>query len=254
MRNSAVPSSALTLRRFTETRDTNRFSIGEVLSKINPHVPVEIERRLGPPVDFSFCEGKKMADFSRRDPRDGPHSYIIIPVMIPEEDMPIEKSELEEKKEIKKNYCKYVSNAIRLSNNSLSSFNGLGRMLEAVLDNPQHLEWIDLSFNDLSNIDEGLLHYTNLKVLYLHANVIYEMREIDKLAALPRLKTLTLHGNVFDGQRGYRMYIISKVPQLQCLDFSRVTKADREKANAWCSMNTIDGGGGGSVKRRKPKK
>lgn len=54
------------------------------------------------------------------------------------------------------------------------------------------------------------------------------MSEVDKLGSLCKLQSLTLHGNPIEDMKGYRDYIISKIPQLEKLDFSKITKADRE--------------------------
>ena len=40
-----------------------------------------------------------------------------------------------------------------------------------------------------------LLEYKNIGILYLHGNEIQDLKQIEKLAALPNLKKLTLHGN-----------------------------------------------------------
>ena len=56
---------------------------------------------------------------------------------------------------------------------------------------------------------------------------------MDKLGSLHHLKTLTLHGNPIETVAGYRHYILSHVPQLQTLDFSGVTKADRRASEVW---------------------
>ena len=73
-------------------------------------------------------------------------------------------------------------------------------------------------------------------MLYLHGNSIMNLAEIDKLALLPNLITLTLHGNPIDNQKGYRQYVLAKLPSLRTLDFSRVTKADRMDALTWEKM------------------
>ena len=54
------------------------------------------------------------------------------------------------------------------------------------------------------------------------------MKEIDKLAGLCQLRSLTLHGNPIEDSKDYRNYVINKIPQLEKLDFSKITKADRE--------------------------
>lgn len=44
----------------------------------------------------------------------------------------------------------------------------------------------------------------NLSVLYLHGNSIQRLGEVNKLAILPRLRSLTLHGNPVEEEKGYR--------------------------------------------------
>jgi len=56
----------------------------------------------------------------------------------------------------------------------------------------------------VSRFFQALLEFKNLKVLYLHANYVDDITQVDKLASLPQLKTLTLHGNVIDEIKGYR--------------------------------------------------
>ena len=71
------------------------------------------------------------------------------------------------------------------------------------------LEWLDVSHNLISTIDEGLLFFTSLKSVYLHANKIASFKEVEKLARLSNLQTLTLHGNPIAGSlQTYRMYCI----------------------------------------------
>ncbi|XP_028655197.1 leucine rich repeat containing 51 isoform X2 [Erpetoichthys calabaricus] len=95
------------------------------------------------------------------------------------------------------------------------------------------LSWIDLSFNDLSTIEPVLTSFKDLKVLYLHGNGIPKMSEVDKLAVLPHLQNLTLHGNPIEGEKGYRNYVITVLPHLKNLDFSGVTKQERGMAKLW---------------------
>jgi len=47
----------------------------------------------------------------------------------------------------------------------------------------------------------------------------------------------------------FRQYIIHVIPQLQYLDFCRITQADRDKAATWKSLKLI-----GTKERRKKKK
>lgn len=78
-----------------------------------------------------------------------------------------------------------------------------------------------------------LLQYPKLKILYLHANSIEKLSEIDKLAALPELINVTLHGNPIENIRGYRQHIIFMLPHLKTLDFTAITNQDRSDALTW---------------------
>lgn len=198
-----------------------------------------------------------MKDMTKAEPREGPRPYLFIEVSSPQGEMDAVsvvttvKSIMppEEEEEEKPVHIKYCSKAIRLCNNYLDSFDGFTTSLQAVLEDPSDLEWIDLSFNHLGGIDKVLLEYKNVKVLYLHGNDIEDIKEINKLAGLPFLKTLTLHGNLIEGVKGYRQYVIQALPRLEFLDFSRITKADREKATNWKKMKLV-----GDFKKKKKKK
>ncbi|XP_062822891.1 leucine-rich repeat-containing protein 51 isoform X3 [Anolis carolinensis] len=82
-----------------------------------------------------------------------------------------------------------------------------------------------------------LTTYYNLHNLNLHGNSIQSLSEVDKLAVLPHLRSLTLHGNPIEEEKGYRSYVVSTLPNLKSFDFSGVTKQDRSTANVWRRMN-----------------
>ena len=63
-----------------------------------------------------------------------------------------------------------------------------------------------------------------------------KLSEVDKLGGFLNLRTLALHGNPIESTDGYRQYVLSRVPQLKCLDFSTVTKSDRVTADVWKRM------------------
>ncbi|XP_065802362.1 leucine-rich repeat-containing protein 51 isoform X3 [Muntiacus reevesi] len=109
--------------------------------------------------------------------------------------------------------------------------------LRPLLEHPENLAWIDLSFNDLTSIDPVLTTFFNLSVLYLHGNSIQRLGEVNKLAVLPRLRSLTLHGNPIEEEKGYRQYVLCTLPRITTFDFSGVTKADRTTAEVWKRMN-----------------
>lgn len=48
------------------------------------------------------------------------------------------------------------------------------------------------------------------------------------LRGLPKLLTLTLHGNPIENIPDYHSYVVSMLPQLENLDFSPVLKSERQ--------------------------
>ena len=96
---------------------------------------------------------------------------------------------------------------------------------------------------------QALLQLPNLTMIYLHGNNIKRLKEVDKLVALTRLKSLSLHGNPIESVSGYRQYIVTHIPQLQTVDFSGVTKADRKVSDVWVKMMI----GKDSKETKKPK-
>ncbi|XP_077154996.1 leucine-rich repeat-containing protein 51 isoform X2 [Ranitomeya variabilis] len=166
----------------------------------------------GPPIDLAFKCITCMEDVLQEDPREGPK--------------PIKRCE----------NGKLTSRALRLNNNTLTDLHGFGEIVEKLLSDPSQLCWIDLSFNDLPSIDPVLTSYRRLSVLNLHGNGISDLSEVHKLAALPDLRSLSLHGNPIETERGYRSYILSLLPNLKTLDFSAVTHQDRVTADVWRRM------------------
>ncbi|XP_063184245.1 leucine-rich repeat-containing protein 51 [Chroicocephalus ridibundus] len=154
---------------------------------------------LASPLDFSFCCISSIKELLRVQPRAGP---------LPPQ----------------------PTHALRLNNNSLEALGGLPPTLEQLLVTPAQLRWLDLSFNRLTAIDPVLTTFRALRSLQLHGNSISSLAEVDKLGVLPQLRRLTLHGNPMEEQRGYRSYVLSLLPHLTSLDFSGVTKQDREDA------------------------
>lgn len=75
-----------------------------------------------------------------------------------------------------------------------------------------------------------MVRFQGLKSLYLHANKIGDLKEVDKLKSLKHLTTLTLHGNPIENLPIFRHYILSKLPQLKHLNFSGISKSDRQTA------------------------
>ncbi|XP_021572238.1 leucine-rich repeat-containing protein 51 isoform X3 [Carlito syrichta] len=132
---------------------------------------------------------------------------------------------------------KSLTQSLWLNNNVLSDLKDFKQVASQLLEHPENLAWIDLSFNDLTSIDPVLTTLLNLSVLYLHGNSIQQLGEVNKLAVLPRLRSLTLHGNPMEEEKGYRQYVLCTLSRITTFDFSGVTKADRTTAEVWKRMN-----------------
>uniref|UniRef100_A0A5F4WBR3 Leucine-rich repeat-containing protein 51 n=1 Tax=Callithrix jacchus TaxID=9483 RepID=A0A5F4WBR3_CALJA len=100
---------------------------------------------------------------------------------------------------------KSLTQSLWLNNNVLNDLRDLNQVASKLLEHPENLAWIDLSFNDLTSIDPVLTTFFNLSILYLHGNSIQHLGEVNKLAILPRLRSLTLHGNPMEEEKGYRV-------------------------------------------------
>ncbi|XP_078259067.1 leucine-rich repeat-containing protein 51-like isoform X2 [Rhinoraja longicauda] len=125
---------------------------------------------------------------------------------------------------------KMKSCSLRLSHNRLSDLSGLKQLIDTLLVEPRRLFWIDLAFNNFDIIDPVLIFCINLQVLNFHGNQVGKLYEVDKLAALRHLRSLTLHGNPMELLKGYRSYTVGAIPQLKSLDYSTITKQDRSTA------------------------
>ena len=67
---------------------------------------------------------------------------------------------------------RYNSNVIRLANNNLVDTKGLYKMALDVVEYPEDIAWLDLSFNEIGAVSNDILEFPALKMLYLHGNKI----------------------------------------------------------------------------------
>ena len=98
-----------------------------------------------------------------------------------------------------------VVDGVKLCNNALTSVCGLGPALKPFLlcNLTTTLQWLDLSFNNISSLDgEALGELPNLAILNLHVNKLSTFGSVAGLAKLARLEKLTLHGNPLEEQKG----------------------------------------------------
>ncbi|KAG5885836.1 hypothetical protein JTB14_032031 [Gonioctena quinquepunctata] len=117
---------------------------------------------------------------------------------------------------------KFLSRSLWLNNNKLRNFQNLNNFVDAVLEFPAKLGWIDLSYNHITEIDPCILKFPSLKIIYLHGNCISELDQVNKLKPLVQLRSITLHGNPIANNPNYRRYVISALPQVANLDFTPV--------------------------------
>lgn len=143
----------------------------------------------------------------------------------------------EGKQSERKKKVKTVCKTILLNNNELRSIDKLYSILEFRLNFAPKLKFLDLSFNYLTTIDAEILNFNELKTLYLHGNYIYQLEEVKKLAELPEILSLTLHGNPLEQITGYRNYVLgimySKYESLKKMDSVVVTRKEKEGCYVW---------------------
>lgn len=210
----------------------------------------------GPPVDYSFKDLKTVVDLVHEAPVSGCAHHPPVP----REDSPLEyldgiigvdgestspsygRSQSYSNRTSRSPAkhaaapdlgAKLNSTSLRVCNNHLSSLKGLDRVVHHVLDDPTQLMWLDASSNQLATIEDVLLNFPNLQVLYLHGNAISSLHDVLKLSKLTKLTKLTLHGNPISEQRDYKLWVAAHLPNLRNLDFSAITRVERDKVQAW---------------------
>jgi Leucine-rich repeat (LRR) protein len=106
-----------------------------------------------------------------------------------------------------------------------------------VMYRPANLEWLDLSYNYLQNIDIELLEFPNLKTIYLHGNYISNLDEVRKLQDLPTLQIMTLYGNFIEQIKGYRLWVLGmmyeKHETLKKFDNVLITRKEFDNVIVW---------------------
>ncbi|XP_071453473.1 U2 small nuclear ribonucleoprotein A' [Hetaerina americana] len=96
----------------------------------------------------------------------------------------------------------------------------------------KRLKCLLLNNNRIVRIAESLeSSLPNLESLILTGNSIQELADIDPLASLKKLTTLSLLHNPVTTQPHYRLYVAFKLPNLLLLDFRKIKMKEREEAN-----------------------
>ncbi|KAI3381174.1 hypothetical protein SNEBB_007367 [Seison nebaliae] len=219
----------------------------------DPDVEVKNEQTDGTLMD-SDLEDRQQVPLMRTD-----RKFILMMERFPAATK-FEPKEVVEK--VKKKMIKlYVTNSLQLEHNLLttltcSSLHPFEFQLNRFIFNwRQSLQSINLSFNEFTEIPtKELMLLENLKVLYLHANLINSIDNLHELQSLKNLFSFTLHGNPIEinwatyggkppkkAQKlpvtacamnkmkpilSYKSKIISILPNLKNLDFATITPAD----------------------------
>jgi Leucine-rich repeat (LRR) protein len=122
--------------------------------------------------------------------------------------------------------------SLLLNNNNLTTVSALEGILGQVWGpNNVCLQWLDLSFNNLTRVEDALLNFKGLKLLNLNSNKIPAKKsEIAKIGQLKGLMTLSLIGNPVEEMKQYRWYTIATVQTLRKLDSACISPAERDFA------------------------
>jgi hypothetical protein len=128
---------------------------------------------------------------------------------------------------------KWNAQALRLCNNELPQLTGIVKVCRTLLLDVTALSWLDLSCNFLTEVPDVLCKFTNLNVIYYHANQLQSLAHVKVIQPLQHLRSVTFHGNPIAEKKQYRHYALASLPTIKSLDFSGVTKKDRENAVLW---------------------
>ncbi|XP_049830228.1 U2 small nuclear ribonucleoprotein A'-like [Schistocerca gregaria] len=97
----------------------------------------------------------------------------------------------------------------------------------------KRLKWLLLNNNRIVRISEGLeKSLPSLETLVLTGNQIQELADLDPLASIKSLRTLSLLHNPVTTRQHYRAYVIFRIPHLRILDFRKIKMKEREDAAA----------------------
>nr|XP_006817741.1 PREDICTED: U2 small nuclear ribonucleoprotein A'-like [Saccoglossus kowalevskii] len=112
---------------------------------------------------------------------------------------------------------------IDLSDNDIRKIDGfplLKRLRCLLLNNNRVCRFAENLQENLPQIEELIL--TN--------NSVQELGDLDPLASVKTLRVLSLLNNPVISKKHYRLYVISKLPQLKLLDFQKIRMKEREQA------------------------
>lgn len=114
------------------------------------------------------------------------------------------------------------TNVLDLTNNSLV------QLID--LSNRQDIHTLLLGRNRINGVINGRSLPKNLKNLVLCENDIKELDELNGLENAPKsLRTISLLGNPICHLEGYRDYVLTLLPNLHTLDFTKISDQEKSK-------------------------
>ena len=128
-----------------------------------------------------------------------------------------------------------VVSGLKLNNNDLSNLDGF-RDSVLKFTKSSNLQFLDLSFNKFDEIHDDIASFENLTSLYLTGNDIRSFRDVRKLKSLKKLRSLSLHGCPVTSKKDYKLRILHIFPTLHKLDFTAITRADRDRVSTWAKI------------------
>ncbi|CAH0555506.1 unnamed protein product [Brassicogethes aeneus] len=97
----------------------------------------------------------------------------------------------------------------------------------------KRLKCLLLNNNRIVRIGEHLEEYIpNMESLIMTGNHLEDLGDIDPLATLENLTSLSLMHNPVTAVPNYRLYVVYKLPQLRLLDFRKIKMKERDEAKA----------------------
>ncbi|KAH0577731.1 putative U2 small nuclear ribonucleoprotein A [Spironucleus salmonicida] len=130
------------------------------------------------------------------------------------------------------------TSGLSLSNCELTCLTGLHQLINEAIWWPETLLYLDISQNKISNLS-GLEQLSDLKILYLHGNLIENVEKLQFLSTFQKLRTLTIHGNPLVLQKGFRFYVINLIPNLRTLDTAAITPSERQTVQTKIKLNAV---------------
>ena len=109
------------------------------------------------------------------------------------------------------------------------------------LDSLVNLQKLNLSGNNIAHLSSGLSNLTQLSVLRIARNKLAVLSEVDKLALLSNLSSISVHGNPMADLEQAKSYIVYKLPMLTIYDGDAINDEDRTQANKRFHSATLDG-------------